>query len=288
MSWRELLAQAAEAIDDHEARWLCEEVAGRRGSEFTLALHEAATEREVARFDALVQRRVAGEPLQYVLGSWAFRTLDLMVDRRVLIPRPETEVVAGVALELLATLPSPARAADLGTGSGAIALSLVAERPLGSIEVWACDVSLPALEVTRANLAGLGRKGTAVRVSHGDWFAALPHDLRGAMHLVVANPPYIAFDDPEVETAVREWEPSVALFAQDDGLAAYRIICATSPEWLADDGWLVLEIGFRQAAAVASLCARAGLIDIAVRPDLAGNDRVVLARRAPRSVSRPG
>lgn len=279
VSWRELLAQAAARLDDQEARWLCEEVAGRSAGAFALALHELATEREVARFDALLHRRAAGEPLQYVLGSWAFRTLELMVDRRVLIPRPETEVVAGVALELLATLPTPARVADLGTGSGAIALALVAERPLGSVEMWAGDISPEALDVARANLAGLGRKGVAVRVVHGDWFAALPPDLVGTLHLVVANPPYIAIDDPDVATEVRQWEPAVALFADDAGLAAYRIIVAHATRWLAEGGWLVLEIGFRQAAAVTSLCASAGLVDITVRPDVAGHDRVVTARR---------
>lgn len=279
VSWRDLLAQATASLDDQEARWLCEEVAGRRGSAFSLGLHEPATEREVARFDALVSRRAAGEPLQYVLGSWAFRTVELMVDRRVLIPRPETEVVAGVALEVLATLPAPARVADLGTGSGAIALSVAAERPLGSVEIWACDVSHDALDVARANLAGLGRRGTSVRIGHGDWFAALPPDLTGMFHLVVANPPYIAFDDADIEAPVRDWEPAVALFADDGGLAAYRAICSGAPQWLAEGGWLVLEIGFRQAEAVTAICSAAGLVEVTVRPDLAGHDRVVSARR---------
>jgi release factor glutamine methyltransferase len=283
VSWRELLAEATAALGEpNEARWLCEEVSGWRGASFTANLSEPATHRQVVKFDALVERRRTGEPLQYVLGSWPFRTIELMVDRRVLIPRPETEVVAGIALDLLGAMPSPVRAVDLGTGSGAIALALVAERPLASIEIWACDSSLDALDVARANLAGLGRRGVSVRLGHGDWFDALPADLLGTIDLVVANPPYIAADDPEVDASVRDWEPGVALFAEHDGLAAYEVIVAQAPCWLADGGWLVLEIGFRQGPAVTALCTAAGLVDIAVKSDLAAHDRVVIARRANR------
>jgi release factor glutamine methyltransferase len=280
VTWRALLAQATEALGDaHEARWLCEEVYGERGAAFQTALAQAATQRMVARFDGLLARRRAGEPLQYVLGSWSFRTIELMVDRRVLIPRPETEVVVDIALNLARSLPAPITAVDMGTGSGAIALSLAAELPIGTVAVWGTDESADALDVARANLAGLGRRGSAVRFVQGSWYDALPSDLAGVVNIIVANPPYIAPDDPEVDESVRTWEPHVALFAENSGLAAYETIIAGAPRWLTDGGWLVLEIGHRQAAAVSELCCNAGLTDVATHPDLAGHNRVVVARR---------
>ena len=279
VTWRELLAQATDTLGEtNEARWLCEEVYGERGAAFQAALGQAATERMVVRFDALLARRLAGEPLQYVLGSWSFRTIELMVDPRVLIPRPETEVVAGIALDLARAMPDPIRAVDLGTGSGAIALAFVAELPIGSIEVWGTDLSEDALDVARANLAGLGRRGSAVRFVQGSWFDALPVELAGTVHLIVANPPYIAPNDPDLDEAVRSWEPHLALFADNHGLAAYETIIADAPRWLAHGGWLVLEIGHRQAAIVSALCVGAGMLDVAVHRDLAGLERVVVAR----------
>jgi release factor glutamine methyltransferase len=279
VTWRELLAQATNRLGDaNEARWLCEEVYGERGATFQAALGQATTERLVRRFDELLVRRQAGEPLQYVLGSWSFRTVELMVDSRVLIPRPETEVVVGVALDCARELPDSIRAVDLGTGSGAIALALAAELPIGSVEVWGTDLSEDALDVARANLAGLGRRGSAVRFVQGSWFDALPVELAGAVNLIVANPPYIALDDPELDEAVRLWEPHLALFADSHGLAAYETIIADAPRWLAQGGWLVVEIGHRQAAAVSALCVGAGMIDVAIHRDLAGLDRVVVAR----------
>ena len=279
VTWRELLVQATDTLGDaNEARWLCEEAYGEQGAAFQTALGLATTERLVVRFEALLARRQAGEPLQYVLGSWSFRTIELMVDERVLIPRPETEVVVGVALDRARALPYPIRAVDLGTGSGAIALALAAELPIGSVEVWGTDLSEDALDVARANLAGLGRRGSAVRFVQGCWFDALPAELAGAVNLIVANPPYIAPDDPELDEAVRLWEPHLALFADNHGLAAYETIMADAPRWLAEGGWLVLEIGHRQAAAVSALCVGAGMIDVATHRDLGGLDRVVVAR----------
>ena len=143
----------------------------------------------------MVARRAHGEPLQYVLGRWGFRTLDLLVDRRVLIPRPETEVVAGLAIDALAALDRPGVAVDLGTGSGAIALSLAAER-WPHVEVWATDVSPDALAVARANLAGLGRRAAVVRLLEGTGSSALPGDLRGRVDVIVSNPPYVPADAP--------------------------------------------------------------------------------------------
>src|SRR3546814_590427 len=156
---------------------MVEQASGRSPAEQAADIDLPATEREVAAMDRMLIRRTAGEPLQYVLGRWAFRSLDLLVDRRVLIPRPETEWVTDIALAAVADL-DELIAVDLGTGSGAIALALAAERWPG-IEVWATDVSPDAIAVARANLAGLGRRASCVRLLEGSWFDPLPEGLRG-------------------------------------------------------------------------------------------------------------
>jgi release factor glutamine methyltransferase len=276
VTWRQLWAETTEVLDDRSAaRWLCEAAGSFDDDELLRCLDEPATERMVAHLDAMVARHRAGEPLQYALGRWAFRHLDVMVDRRVLIPRPETEIVVETALSLVGR--RPVLAADLGTGSGVIGLSLAAELPRGTT-VWLTDVSSDALDVARANLAGLGRAAANVRVAEGSWFDALPDEVQGRLDLVVSNPPYIAVDDAEVEDAVRDWEPHVALFAGADGLDAYREIAVAAPRWLAPGGWLVLEIGHTQSEVVADLLRDAGLADVAVHPDLAGHPRVATAR----------
>jgi release factor glutamine methyltransferase len=280
ISWRELLAETAPLVGDHnEARWLCEQAAGERGAEWLAMLDAPATVRSVAHLDAMVARRCGGEPLAYVLGSWAFRTIELMVDGRVLIPRADTEVVAAYAIDAARVRlgRAPTRIVDLGTGSGAIGLSVAAELPLDTHEVWCTDMSIDALDVCRANLAGLGRAGTSVRLAHGSWFEALPRELVGAVDVVVSNPPYVTTNDPDLADSVREWEPMSALFAGDDGLDAYRSILGDVIRWLAPCGALVFEIGSRQGDAVRELCTHAGLHDVAVHKDFAGLDRVVTA-----------
>jgi release factor glutamine methyltransferase len=287
-SWRQLWIETTAALGGdpeaaNEARWLCQEAAGFEGVEWALGLDAAAGTRAVARLDAMVARRRAGEPVQYVVGSWAFRRLDLFVDRRVLIPRPETEQVVDVALAALAGRERPLLVADLGTGSGAIALALAQELPLTGVEIWATDVSPGALDVARANLAGLGRPAANVRLAEGDWFAALPAELRGRFDLVVANPPYVA-DGDELEPAVREWEPAGALYAGPDGLDAVRVLVAGAAGWLRPGGRLVVELGAGQGSSAAVLAEAAGLVAVAVHPDLAGRDRVLAAARAAGSV----
>jgi release factor glutamine methyltransferase len=195
----------------------------------------------------------------------------------VLIPRPETEVVAGLAIDAAAGLDHPALAVDLGTGSGAIALSLAAER-WPHIEVWATDRSPDALEVARANLAGLGRRAAVVRLAEGDWFGALPDDLRGRVDVLVSNPPYVAADDP-LPPAVADWEPTAALVPGPTGLEAIEHLVAQAPDWLAPGGTLVVEIGETQGAAVVALASAAGFPTAAIHPDLAGRDRALVARR---------
>jgi release factor glutamine methyltransferase len=227
---------------------------------------------------AMLRRRLAGEPLQYVMGRWAFRHLDLLVDPRVLIPRAETEEVAQVALDAARKARPGCVVVDLGTGSGAIGLSIAFELPPDSATVWITDVSSDALDVARANLAGIGRAGARVRVAQGDWYSALPESLRGTVDVIVANPPYIAHGDPEVDEVVARHEPHAALFSGDDGLAALRTIIIGAPRWLRTGGTLVMEIGHRQADAVREMCTTAGLRDVEVRRDLAGRDRVIVAR----------
>lgn len=224
-----------------------------------------------------MERRLAGEPLQYVLGVWGFRRLDLVVDRRVLIPRPETEVVVEVALEELARQEAgEPLAVDLGTGSGAIALSLALEVPRA--RVWGTDRSPEALAVARANLAGMGsRVAPRVRLVEGDWYDALPGELRGRVDLIVSNPPYVAAVDP-LPAEVAEWEPAGALVAGPTGLEDVTRIVAAARSWLRRPGAVVVEIAPHQAEAAAGLAADAGFDEVQVRPDLAGRLRVLVAR----------
>jgi release factor glutamine methyltransferase len=271
------LRAATIAGPEAEARWLTESVSGHEGSEWAEIERNAPPARHEARLESLVARRLAGEPLQYVLGSWSFRSLDLMVDPRVLIPRPETEWVVEVALLRLSGLvrPSPV-VVDLGTGSGAIALSIASERR-GS-QVHATDASADALEVARMNGAGNGVANVAFH--HGDWFAALPGELLGAVDLVVSNPPYVA----EIERAglareVLDHEPHVALFSGADGLDAIRTIVRAAPRWLRSGGVLAVEHAPAQAEAMLDLAAAAGLVDACIEPDLAGRPRVLVAVR---------
>lgn len=296
--WRSFLEEAIERLGAAgmdspavDARRVVEEAAGFEPSEFALGLDTPATVRGVARFDAMLGRRVGGEPLQYVLGRWAFRTLDLAIDPRVLIPRPETEVVTGFGLDALNTRrPSPASesqlrsgtaeplcVADLGTGSGAIGLSVLAERP--DAHVWCTDQSDDALAVARNNLAGLGRIGTRATLACGDWFEALPPAMRGRFDLVISNPPYVANASPELADDVRAWEPAEALFAGRDGLDAIRTLVSEAGEWLRPGGALVIEIGADQGESVKALASQAGLRDPMIRQDLAGRDRALVTTR---------
>lgn len=278
-TWGDLLAAARDRLPDHEARRLVERVSGYDSGDLVLRLDQRATQRAAVHLETLVDRRLAGEPLQYVVGRWGFRTLDLLVDRRVLIPRPETEVVVEVALAQARRLSlppgTPLVAVDLGTGSGAIGLSLAVE--LGA-EVWATDQSADALAVAQANLAGVGwPASTRVRLAQGDWFAALPDELRGAIHLVVSNPPYVATGEA-LPREIEDWEPVEALRSGRSGVEALETIIAAAPEWLACPGVLVLEIAPEQALTVRALAAEAEFDEVDVRPDLTGRPRAVVAR----------
>ena len=287
--WRELLAEAAERLAgagvvsaDVEARRIVVAAAGCDDAAWHSELDRPATRRGVAGFDRMLARRTAGEPLQYVLGSWGFRALDLFVDRRVLIPRPETEVTAGCALAELQRradeLSTPTLlAADLGCGSGAIGLSLAAERV--DVEVVCTDVSADALAVASANLAGLGRPAARVQLAEGSWYEALPAELRGRFDVIVSNPPYIADGSDSLPPEIADHEPPVALYSGRTGLEATEAILAGATGWLAPGGGLVLELSDGKSPRVQDLARSAGLADIVVHHDLAGRERVLVARR---------
>jgi release factor glutamine methyltransferase len=297
-----LLASAADRLGSvREARWILEHVEAGNAA----GLPAGERDRKV---EALVARRAAGEPLQYVLGRWPFRSLDLMVDSRVLIPRPETEQVVEVALAELDRIcgrpvvgheptgsaagsgPSPV-CVDLGTGSGAIALALATEggRRFPAIEVWATDVSADALAVAGQNLELVSRReplvGTRVRLAQGSWFAALPGDLKGRVDLIVANPPYVSASEyADLDPEVRDWEPKGALLAPSGtggvgGMADIEAIVGSAPGWLRPGGGLVMEIAPAQAPAAIDAAVRAGFAHVTSATDLAGRLRMLVARR---------
>jgi release factor glutamine methyltransferase len=274
---RELWGQTADLLDDRPvARWLCEVATSTHGDEFMTALDEPVTQRMVAHLDAMLLRLRTGEPLQYVLGRWGFRRLDLAVDARVLIPRPETELVAETAIELARACGSPVTVADLGTGSGAIGLAMADELPFAGTTVWITDADADALDVARANLIGIGRAAVNVRIGHGSWFEALPSDVR--FDVIVANPPYIADGSSLIDDSVRDWEPHRALFGGSDGLDHIRLLVTGAPAHLAAGGWLVLEVGADQGQAVRELFETGGYADVEIRPDLADHARIALGR----------
>lgn len=283
VSWRELLAEVeSQLADPNEARWICEHASGCDRDEFRLLLSDHVTVTMARNVHQMMARRLEGEPLQYVMQRWSFRHLDVLVDARVLIPRSETEQVVDVALDLARRLQQresrPLNIVDLGTGSGVIGLSLASELGLGTTRIWLTDLSDDALHVARANLSGIGRAAEHVRVVQGNWYGALPMSLRGAVDLIVCNPPYIADGDPEVASDVYTYEPHVALFGGSDGLDAIGEIIATAPEWLVADGWLVSEIGYRQGDAVSEFFTRAGFTEVEIINDLAGHPRIARGR----------
>jgi release factor glutamine methyltransferase len=216
-----------------------------------------------ARFQTLLARHVSGEPMGYLLGEQAFFGLNLRVDARVLVPRPDTETLVQWALDLLDTLPQPATLLDLGTGSGAIALAFKSQCPTATVH--ATDASEAALALARSNAE---RLDLAVTFHTGDWFDAVP-GMR--FHLIASNPPYIAEGDTHL-SALRH-EPISALTAGPDGLGDLRHLVDVAPDWLHPSGWLLLEHGHDQAESVRSLLQARGFEAVTSRNDLAGTAR---------------
>ena len=224
---------------------------------------------ELAACRELVRRRGLREPVAYVIGSWGFRGLDLAVDARVLVPRPQTELLVDRCLELLEGVERP-RVVDVGPGSGAIALSLKSERP--DAEVVACDISQDALDVAAANAE---RLGLDVELHLSDLLAQVPGD---DFRLVVSNPPYVSEREmADLEPEVAEYEPRLATVAGADGLEVYRLLLPEAAGRLVDGGNLALECGSGQAPPLVAELAAAGYGEAGVEPDLAGIDRVVWA-----------
>ena len=297
-TWADLRVRAEERLrdastlrPDTEARWMVERVSGYDGAELVINEREPATPPAVQHLDDMLDRRAGGEPLQYVLGRWDFLGLDLLVDRRVLVPRPETEVVAQTAIQEAVRLGSRQgkhdgwladatsyAVADLGTGSGAIALALA--RVLPDAEVWATDASDDAIAVARANLAGIGSAATRVRIRAGSWFDALPPELRGTLRVIVSNPPYVAEHEvADLPRDVVEWEPRGALVSGPTGYEALEVLIAGASAWLDPAGGaLVVELAPHQAERALELATEAGFTDARVDRDLVGRARVLVAR----------
>jgi len=300
VSIRDVLMRVTQALSEHglaeesegalidpsqEARWLVAAVLDCSPAELThrRVAGESLDAATLGRIDAALHRRLAGEPLAYATGSAAFRELVLQVDRRVLIPRPETEVVVGEALRVTSMRPGGI-AIDIGTGSGAIALSLAWEGRFD--RVVATDLSQDALDVAKANAERLEAMVHGSRHSpHG----VAPVEFRlGAdlapvtelrARVLVSNPPYIAYDEAHaLPSSVRDWEPPVALFAAEQGMARYQAIVSGARAILEPDGWIVLELDARRAQQTAALARQAGFVDVHVIADLAGRERVLVAR----------
>ena len=274
-------AEFSEAEADREARWLVAAVLDVAPGELgrLLSLGYRAPVASQARIEIAAQRRATGEPMAYCVGTAPFRHLVLNVDRRVLIPRPETEIVVGEALRLTASHPGGI-AVDIGTGSGAIALSLATE---GRYErVIATDLSDDALAVAAANAARVAAAepgGAPVEFRQGADLAP----LRGVRaRVIVSNPPYIAYSEmAALPRSVRDWEPTVALVAADEGMARYAAILAGAHEHLEPFGWVVFEVDTRRAQRTAALATTQGYQQVQVVRDLTGRERVVLAQYAP-------
>jgi release factor glutamine methyltransferase len=226
-------------------------------------------EHELAACRVLLERRGRREPVAYILGRWGFHGLDLAVDGRVLVPRPETEVLVERCLALLDGIEAP-RVADVGTGSGAIALAIKAARP--DAAVTAIDLSAGALEVARANAAALGLEVALVETD-------LLAGVEGRFALVASNPPYIGEAEMAgLEPEVAEYEPRLATVAGPAGTEVLERLAAAAPGALEPGGWLVVECGAGQANAVRGLLAAGGAAETFAEPDLAGIDRVVGGR----------
>lgn len=259
-----LLAEARRRIPVAEARLLLGHLLGRDNAWLEAHRDDAVAEEAATEYSALAGRRAAGEPIAYLLGLREFYGRDFVVTPDVLIPRPETELLIDIAKEKLFAADS-ARILDLGAGSGCIAVTLALELPWAT--VTAVDVSAAALAVARRNAV---RQAAHVEFVASDWFAALPPQR---YDFIVANPPYVAAGDPHLAEGDLRFEPRDALTGpgdEGDGLSAIRRIVAAAPHWLNPGGWLFLEHGYDQAAAVRGLLEAAGFAGIEQHRDLAG------------------
>lgn len=265
------LAAAGVPTPAVDARWLLGHVTGWSPAGIRSAQGEPLPADAAEMLDALVARRVAREPLQLLLGSVGFRHLELLVEPGVFIPRPETEILAGAAIDRV----SPAgTVVEPCTGTGAVACAIAAESD--AAVVLATDISAAAVGLARRNAA---RTGGAVEVLQGDLLDPVPADLRGRLDVLVCNPPYLAAGEVAgLEPEVAAWDPPEALVAGPTGHEVTDRLIAAALIWLCPGGWLLLETDAGRAAATAARARDAGLTGTAVLPDLTGADRVVVAR----------
>lgn len=270
MTVRQALAQSGLAPVD--AQVLLAHVLSRDRGWLIAHATDPLGNRDVDAFVALARRRRDGEPVAYLTGRREFWGLDLVIDRSVLVPRPETETLVECLLQKL-PFGRPARVLDLGTGSGAIALAIARERP--QAVVWATDRSRAALDVARANAQRLELR--SVHWVEADWYRDLPREI-ARFDVIASNPPYVAAGDPHLTEGDLRFEPASALASGADGLDALRTIVAGAPDHLVPGGALVVEHGHDQADAVRKLLRDAGFSDLASLRDLAGVPRVAAGR----------
>ncbi|SDK34100.1 peptide chain release factor N(5)-glutamine methyltransferase [Pseudomonas indica] len=271
MATIESLLSAATLPDSPTARLdaelLLAHVLGKSRSYLRTWPEQAVTGEQAQRFAALIERRRTGEPVAYILGRQGFWSLDLEVAPHTLIPRADTELLVETALALLPA--GPARVLDLGTGTGAIALALASERPGWTLV--GVDRVPEAVALAERNRVRLKRGNARFCESH--WFSALAGER---FQMILANPPYIAADDRHLGEGDVRFEPASALVAGPDGLDDIRAIVEQAPAYLEAGGWLLLEHGFDQAAAVRDLFAARGFITVESRRDLGGHERISL------------
>lgn len=255
-----------------ESELLLAHALGIKRLDLYLQFERPLTEAELERFRQLVRRRLKREPLQFITGKVQFREIELSVDARALIPRPETEVLVGEVVHYAHSRPEALRCVDIGTGTGAIALSVARECP--NVSVLATDVSAEALELARSNSAALG---VNVETANGDLWAAVASGDR--FDIVVSNPPYIAESERStLQPEVRDFEPAQALFGGADGLSVIRRLIEAAPPHMNAGGLLAIEIGMTQAAEVQELIAATSSFETSrVVRDLSGRDRIVTA-----------
>lgn len=225
---------------------------------------------QLASLNQLCQRRLAGEPLAYLLGWREFYGRRFQVSEAVLIPRPETEHLVDA---VLAHLPAQGTLWDLGTGSGAIAVTIACERP--DAQIWAADISEEALAVAQANASALQAQ---VRFGQGSWYQAQPQPAPHSVDVIVSNPPYIDAQDPHLQQGDLRFEPQQALTDNHNGLSAFETIIAGAKDFLRADGWLLFEHGYDQGEAVRNILSQYKFRKIKTLADLAGLDRVTLGQ----------
>lgn len=253
-----------------EARMLLQHVLTISHSHIIAHGTQLLSNSELASLNQLCRRRLAGEPLAYLLGWREFYGRRFQVSEAVLIPRPETEHLVDA---VLAHLPAQGTLWDLGTGSGAIAVTIACERP--DAQIWAADISEEALAVAQANASALQAQ---VRFGQGSWYQAQPQPAPHSVDVIVSNPPYIDAQDPHLQQGDLRFEPQQALTDNHNGLSAFETIIAGAKDFLRADGWLLFEHGYDQGEAVRNILSQYKFRKIQTLADLAGLDRVTLGQ----------